>query len=129
MLPSLLRMGASRLIRFLPSGSSTVRIGEPVGDIDVGLATYAGDKVEVELYDGESVLDPGAKTGEKVTLDRVLAPVTQRECGTIRCIGLNVSYHRLLVCYQPQKGRSLERWTERSSDIELMSSLRSPCLC
>lgn len=91
MLPSLVRMGASRLIRFLPSGASSPRIGEPVGDVDVGKATYAGDKVEVELYSGDSVLDPGNKTGEKVTVDKVLAPVTQRECGTIRCIGLNVS--------------------------------------
>lgn len=100
-------MGAARLIRFLPAGASAPRIGEPVGDIDVGKATYAGDKVEVELYDGESVLDPGSKTGEKVTLDRVLAPVTQRECGTIRCIGLNVSVSGLPL--RPFSGDQLRR--------------------
>lgn len=91
MLPSLARMGASRLIRFLPTGATSARIGEPVDrTLDVGQATYDGTPVEVELYSGDSVLAPGSATGEKATVGRLLSPVTQQECGTIRCIGLNV---------------------------------------
>lgn len=75
----------SRLVRFQTSSSSTVQIGEPVNSEDVGLATYKGEPVEVELYDGKSILSPGQKTGEKVKVERLLSPLAEEEVGTIRC--------------------------------------------
>jgi hypothetical protein len=88
------KMSFSRLVRFLPSGnsSSTPLIGEPVDpELDVGLATYDSKPVEVNVFSGKSVLKPGEKTGEKVTVGRLLSPLGKEEVGTIRCIGLNVS--------------------------------------
>jgi hypothetical protein len=82
----------SRLIRFLPPGSTTPVIGEPVDpEIDVGLATYEGKSVEVNVYSGSSILSPGEKSGQTIKLGKVLSPLAQSEVGTIRCIGLNVS--------------------------------------
>jgi hypothetical protein len=92
-------MSISRLVRFIPraaasSATATARtalIGEPVDvDLDVGLATYAGQDVEVDVYSGTSVLSPGSKTGQREIVDRLLSPLSSREVGTIRCIGLNV---------------------------------------
>jgi hypothetical protein len=84
------------LIRFIPKSSPTSNskflIGEPIDqNIDVGLALYQGKSVKANVFSGSSVLDAGSPTGESVEVERVLSPVTQRECGTIRCIGLNVS--------------------------------------
>jgi hypothetical protein len=82
----------SRLVRFLPASSQTPVIGEPVNaEQDVGLAAYAGEPVEVEVFSGQSVLNPGERTGRKETVGRLLSPLSQAEVGTIRCIGLNVS--------------------------------------
>jgi len=77
----------SRLVRFQSPTSPVVRIGEPVDqELDVGLATYRGQgAVEVELYDGKSILSPGQKTGEKVKVERLLSPLSEDEVGTIRC--------------------------------------------
>lgn len=84
----------TRLVRFLPKDSgagTTPLIGQPVdAQQDVGLATYAGEKVEVEVWSGRSVLEPGEATGERVEVGRVLSPVGREEVGMIRCIGLNV---------------------------------------
>ncbi len=82
----------TRLVRFLPRTSSTSTpgtplIGEPVdSSLDVGTAT----SVEIDVFSGASILDPGSRTGRKDTVDRILSPLTQSEVGTIRCIGLNV---------------------------------------
>lgn len=82
----------NRLIRFLPKGSNTPVIGEPVeSELDVGLASYESKPIEVDLYSGTSVLDAGSKTGQKATVERLLSPLAKHEVGTIRCIGLNVS--------------------------------------
>ena len=82
----------SRLIRFLSPGSTTPLIGEPVDkDIDVGVAVYSGVPVLVYIYSGDSILRPGDKIGEQVSVERLLSPLGQNEVGTIRCIGLNVS--------------------------------------
>ncbi|KAM0747822.1 hypothetical protein T439DRAFT_328493 [Meredithblackwellia eburnea MCA 4105] len=84
----------SRLIRFTPQGSTTPQIGEPVSpEQDVGLATYKGEKVEVNLYSGHSILDPGTKTGEKATVGKLLSVLKEEEVGSIRCIGLNYVKH------------------------------------
>ena len=38
------------------------------------------------------MLDAGSPTGEKAVIGRVLSPLKRSEVGTIRCIGLNVSF-------------------------------------
>jgi len=83
----------SGLVRFSPKGdSSKVLIGEPEDQsVDVGFALYSGKEVTAKVYSGSSLLDPGTDTGSKVTIGRALSPLTQKEVGTIRCIGLNVS--------------------------------------
>ncbi|RSH84085.1 hypothetical protein EHS25_005330 [Saitozyma podzolica] len=84
----------SRLVRFLPRSSSTPLIGEPVNaEQDVGLASYAGETIEVDVFSGSSILNPGEKTGKKEVVERLLSPLAQNEVGTIRCIGLNYVNH------------------------------------
>ncbi|KAI9637756.1 putative mitochondrion protein [Dioszegia hungarica] len=101
-------MPISRLIRFIPRALSSTSssssalpslaraaplIGEPVDpELDVGLATYSNQDVEVDVYSGTSVLAPGSKTGKREMVGRLLSPLAREEVGTIRCIGLN--YHR-----------------------------------
>lgn len=89
---------AHRFIRFIPTSGRLPLIGEPVNrSLDVGLATYKGEEIEVEVYTGSSILTPGRSSGKKVKVKRVLSPLSESEVGTIRCIGLNVSdtpYHR-----------------------------------
>lgn len=82
----------TRLVRFLPQSSpASPLVGEPVDDsLDVGLATYEGKPIEVEVFSGSSILSPGEKTGDRAIIGR-LSPLAQSEVGTIRCIGLNVS--------------------------------------
>jgi hypothetical protein len=83
----------SRLIRFIPHQGSSPVIGEPVDpDVDVGLATYNGQEVKVNVYDGKSILAPGKPTGGEVVVGRLLSPLAKEEVGTIRGIGLNVSF-------------------------------------
>lgn len=85
----------SRLVRFEPSSGGAPQIGEPVDtSLDVGLATFNGEPVEVELFSGSSVVAAGERTGRKETVGRLLSPLAESEVGTIRCIGLNVRSHR-----------------------------------
>lgn len=81
------------LVRFHPkSSSSTILLGEPVdSEVDVGAATKDGKDVEVNVYSGKSVLNPGEATGKKETIGKLLSPLSKEEVGSIRCIGLNVS--------------------------------------
>lgn len=82
----------SRLIRFIPSGSTAPLIGEPVDkSLDVGLASYDGQPIQVDVFSGPSVLSPGERTGKTATVAKILSPLSVSEVGTIRCIGLNVS--------------------------------------
>ncbi|KAJ4422279.1 hypothetical protein N0V82_003034 [Gnomoniopsis sp. IMI 355080] len=83
------------LVRFVPkSNSSAVLIGQPVdSNVDVGSAVRKGEDVQVKLFSGSSVLDPGSPTDKVEVIDRVLSPLTQHESGTIRCIGLNYKEH------------------------------------
>ncbi|KAL7420654.1 hypothetical protein Q5752_004605 [Cryptotrichosporon argae] len=84
----------SRLVRFLPRNGAQPLIGEPVDrQVDVGLATLEGKDVEVDVVEGSSVLSPGAKTGNKEVVGKLLSPLSQSEVGTIRCIGLNYVTH------------------------------------
>ncbi|KAK3380136.1 hypothetical protein B0T24DRAFT_675853 [Lasiosphaeria ovina] len=88
-------MAFQRLVRFVPKGlSSKILIGEPVDSaVDVGVAVRKGLDVKVKVFSGASVLDAGSATDEVAVIDQVLAPLTQSEVGTIRCIGLNYKRH------------------------------------
>lgn len=89
-------------MRFVPkSNPARVLIGQPSQhDMDIGLAVREGQDVAVNVFSGSSVLAPGTKTGDSEIIDRILSPLAQSEVGTIRCIGLNVSYSHshLIVC-------------------------------
>ncbi len=61
-------------------------------DQDVGLATYNGEPVEVNVFSGSSVLDAGQPTGKVEKVYRLLSPLAKHEVGTIRCLGLNVGW-------------------------------------
>lgn len=91
------------LVRFVPKGDdSKVLIGEPIdSQVDVGAAVRKGEDVEVNVYSGTSVLDAGSPTGNKAIIGRILSPVTAQEAGTIRCIGLNVSFCPLTRAPKP----------------------------
>lgn len=88
-------MSFDRLVRFVPKGgSSSVLIGEPVdSSVDVGVAVRKGQDVQVKVFSGSSVLDPGSATDKVEVIDRVLSPLDTDEVGTIRCIGLNYRGH------------------------------------
>ncbi|EST06758.1 Fumarylacetoacetase, C-terminal [Kalmanozyma brasiliensis GHG001] len=97
----------SRLVRFHPyifgrllgeDISPEVKIGEPVDPtIDIGQVMYQGfpgdPTIKINVYSGSSILSPGQPTGEQLTLGQLLAPLSQSEVGTIRCIGLNYVEH------------------------------------
>ncbi|OAQ64714.2 fumarylacetoacetate hydrolase [Pochonia chlamydosporia 170] len=84
-----------RLVRFVPvSDPKKILLGQPIDeDVDVGLALRNGGAVEVDVFSGSSVLDPGHATGHVATIKRLLSPVAAHEVGTIRCIGLNYKQH------------------------------------
>ena len=83
----------TRLVRFVPRSDGTkILIGEPVdAERDIGLATRKGEEVSVKVFSGSSALDPGSLTDRIEQVERLLSPISQKEIGTIRCIGLNVS--------------------------------------
>ncbi|WVF67727.1 hypothetical protein IAT40_002486 [Kwoniella sp. CBS 6097] len=84
----------TRLVRFIPRGSSEPLIGEPVDPtVDVGLASYENKQIEVSVFSGQSVVNAGSKTDETAVVERLLSPLAQSEVGTIRCIGLNYANH------------------------------------
>lgn len=88
-------MAFERLVRFIPRGdSSSTLIGQPVDpNVDVGKAVRNGEEVQVRLFTGTSVLDPGSLTDKVETIDKVLSPLSASEVGAIRCIGLNYANH------------------------------------
>ena len=84
------------LVRFVPRGDgSSVLIGQPVdSQLDVGKAVRKGEEVRVQVFSGTSVLEPGSQTDRVETIDKILSPLSASEVGSIRCIGLNVCFHR-----------------------------------
>lgn len=86
-------MAFKRLIRFVPaSNASSILLGEPVeAALDVGRALRSGQDVQARVFSGKSALEPGSLTDKIEKVGKVLSPLTQKEAGTIRCIGLNVS--------------------------------------
>ena len=87
------------LVRFVPKGNpAATLIGEPAdASVDVGAAMRQGQTVQVNVFDGASVLAPGKPTGAVETVERLLSPLAQSEVGTIRCIGLNYKQHAIEV--------------------------------
>ncbi|KAI0848987.1 hypothetical protein F5Y00DRAFT_262144 [Daldinia vernicosa] len=88
-------MGFERLVRFIPRGEvDRVLIGEPLmSNWDIGNAVYEGETVQVWVFSGTSVLDPGEPNGKIEIIGRLLSPVSAAEVGTIRGIGLNYATH------------------------------------
>ncbi|KAN0062268.1 hypothetical protein ACQY0O_005449 [Thecaphora frezii] len=84
----------TRLIRFIPTDSADPSIGEPTQpDQDVGLAVLRGEEVEVDVFQGTSILQPGSRTPGRKKVAKLLSPLSADEVGTIRCIGLNYKNH------------------------------------
>ncbi|KAL4929875.1 fumarylacetoacetate hydrolase family protein [Aspergillus undulatus] len=87
----------SRLVRFNPnSNSSKICIGEPLDpEVDIGLAVLEGREIQVTLFSGTSILNPGTKTNKVETIAKILSPLSQSEIGggAVRCIGLNYVSH------------------------------------
>jgi 2-keto-4-pentenoate hydratase/2-oxohepta-3-ene-1,7-dioic acid hydratase in catechol pathway len=82
-------------VRFHPkSNPSSILIGEPVNpSLDVGLAVLSGADVPVALYSGSSILSPGSRTDRTESILKLLSPLSSKEVGSIRCIGLNYVSH------------------------------------
>ncbi|POS79203.1 fumarylacetoacetate hydrolase [Diaporthe helianthi] len=85
----------SRLVRFIAEDDSREYLGEPVDpDVDVGAAVAASIPVPVRVFTGNSTLDTSAEPTSKILhIHKVLPPLTCKEVGTIRCIGLNYRKH------------------------------------
>jgi len=84
--------GVKGLVRFIPTSTNEITIGQPADhELDVGAAVRAGEEVDVVAYTGSSVLAPGIPNGKVEVIGKLLSPLAESEVGTIRCIGLNVS--------------------------------------
>ncbi|WWC58904.1 uncharacterized protein I303_101449 [Kwoniella dejecticola CBS 10117] len=87
----------SRLIRFIPSGSSSPVYGEPVASdyTDIGALADVG-KLEAKIVktDGSGPLSETAVvTVEVVKVGSLLGPLSLDTCTDIKCIGLNYKKH------------------------------------
>ncbi|GME57149.1 fumarylacetoacetate hydrolase [Neofusicoccum parvum] len=84
-----------RLVRFIAVEDDLEHIGEPIDpDLDVGAALASNHAVRVRLYATTTVLSALAQpTTTTLTIRTLLSPLTAREAGTIRCIGLNYRAH------------------------------------
>ncbi|KAF4302597.1 fumarylacetoacetate hydrolase [Botryosphaeria dothidea] len=84
-----------RLVRFIAAEDGKEYIGEPTDpDLDVGAALASSHPVTVRIFATTTAL---SATAQPTTLTRtirtLLPPLTPREVGTIRCIGLNYRLH------------------------------------
>jgi hypothetical protein len=89
-----------RLIRFIATDGRELR-GEPIlpsPDFDIGTTVAEGGlRAKVITLANNDIFDPATKvTGEEVTVEKLLGPVTQEEVPIIRCIGLNFIKHSTL---------------------------------
>ncbi|KAH7026870.1 fumarylacetoacetate hydrolase [Macrophomina phaseolina] len=84
-----------RLVRFIAAEDGKEHVGEPTDpDIDLGAAVASAHPVRVRKFATSTVLDPTAQpTAVILTIRTLLCPLTAREAGTIRCIGLNYRLH------------------------------------
>ncbi len=89
----------SRLIRFLPEGSSSPVYGEPIvssGDYsDIGALADSGSlEAKIIQTDASGPLAETARvTDEIVKVGRLLGPLDLASCTDIKCIGLNYKKH------------------------------------
>ncbi|GKT40375.1 uncharacterized protein ColSpa_00556 [Colletotrichum spaethianum] len=101
-----------RLVRFIAEDDWREYIGEPVDEnVDgkdtctpkfakssntrlVGAALAASIPVLARVFTGTSALDASAEpTSRILSIQKLLPPLTRKETGTIRCIGLNYRKH------------------------------------
>ncbi|KIK53291.1 hypothetical protein GYMLUDRAFT_207500 [Collybiopsis luxurians FD-317 M1] len=84
----------TRLIRFVAVETGGVHLGEPVdANLDVGVAAHKGTPIKAYEIIG-SALDLTAQVTQKVlTVKYLLSPLSRREVGFVRCLGLNYSDH------------------------------------
>jgi hypothetical protein len=87
----------SRLIRFIPTGSTIPIYGEPVAHsyTDIGALADAGElSARVILVDSDGPLSPSARvTDEILRVAKLLGPLDAQSCTDIKCIGLNYKKH------------------------------------
>lgn len=82
----------SHLIRFIAKEDLKVHLGQLTAtDVDVGLESLNGNHITAYEIEG-SVFD-GKVTDKKLTVEKLLAPVTREQCDYIRCVGLNYKDH------------------------------------
>ncbi|KAI8264976.1 Fumarylacetoacetate hydrolase domain-containing protein 2 [Colletotrichum sp. SAR11_239] len=75
-----------RLVRFIAE--------DDWRDSEVGAALAASIPVPVRVFSGTSALDASAEPTQKfLNIQKLLPPLTRKEIGTIRCIGLNYRKH------------------------------------
>jgi hypothetical protein len=105
----------------VPKGDdSKILIGEPAdSSVDVGDAVRKGEDVQVRVYSGKSALDAGSPTGETAVIGRILSPLTQEEVGTIRCIGLNVSFSRANIRFATTADTSVEQYKKHAEEAKM----------
>ncbi|XP_006456703.1 hypothetical protein AGABI2DRAFT_195714 [Agaricus bisporus var. bisporus H97] len=84
----------TRLIRFVAAETRRVHIGQPVDPkLDIGYAAAKGQTIKAYEIVG-SALDPSAQvTKQTLTVDSLLAPLSNEEIKIVRCLGLNYSDH------------------------------------
>ncbi|KAG8897501.1 hypothetical protein FRC01_011314 [Tulasnella sp. 417] len=85
----------TKLVRFKALETGKVHLGQPVDlRLDVGLELLKGAKVVVHEISGASALDPTARvTQRKLTVSKLLSPLTREDIGIVRCLGLNYTDH------------------------------------
>ncbi|CZT25766.1 related to 2-keto-4-pentenoate hydratase/2-oxohepta-3-ene-1,7-dioic acid hydratase (catechol pathway) [Ramularia collo-cygni] len=84
-----------RIVRFIAEEDGQEYLGEPIDSaIDVGAAVASSTPVQVLVFHGSSPLDITIHpTTTILTIRSLLPPITRKEIGTIRCIGLNYRHH------------------------------------
>ncbi|KAF5392988.1 hypothetical protein D9757_001162 [Collybiopsis confluens] len=84
----------TRLIRFVAAETGGVHIGQPVDpNLDVGVAAHKGTPFKAHEIIG-SALDPTSEvTKKELTVKYLLSPLSKRQVGFVRCLGLNYSDH------------------------------------
>lgn len=82
----------SHLIRFIAKEDLKVHLGQLTAtNIDVGLESFNGNPITA--YEIEGSIFNGKVTDKKLTVEKLLAPVTREQCDYVRCVGLNYKDH------------------------------------
>ncbi|CAM1508576.1 Fc.00g054240.m01.CDS01 [Cosmosporella sp. VM-42] len=82
----------THLIRFTAVEDGQAHLGQLVDTSkDVGIESFNGAEIKAYLINGD--MFNGTVTNKVLTVDHLLAPVTQEQCNYIRCLGLNYRDH------------------------------------